>query len=150
MFLPFRLNTPLKRQPAIRRSLEDEWLYAADLPEVCEGDQLDRLLAGTAEAGWASRRGERWIQFGKTAYMPPGNWFSGAFGSEAACCGSLLARHPARDKEGAEAIRYRLIKAGEEGEKAYEEACAALHREWAGRLRKGRSLPDLDLRYFGR
>ena len=61
----------------------------------------------------------------------------------------LLRSHDAPAGHDGEAAQRLLIKAGEEGEKAYEEACAALHGEWAERLRKGRSLPDLDRRYFG-
>ena len=75
-------------------------------------------------------------------------WYEGPFGPEADCCLSLLVRHPASAGEPSDKAQRMLIKAGEEGEKAYEGACAALHREWAERLRKGDSMPDISQRYF--
>ena len=48
----------------------------------------------------------------------------------------------------AAAAQRALIKAGEEGGKAYENACQKLHREWAERLRRKEPLPALSLRYF--
>ena len=136
------------RQPVIRRSLQDAWIYATDLPALYDGPIPDTLLESLADAGWEYTQEQGWIQLRKAAPEPPEDWFSGSFGPEAACCMSLLERHPALTCEGTEAAQRKLIKAGEEGEKAYETACAALHRQWAERLRKGERIPKLSRYYF--
>ena len=137
------------RRPAIRRSLTEEWLYSSDLPALYGGNLPDSVLSALSSAGWTFLPENGWLLLKKTAKEPPAGWYDGTFGPEAACCRSLLDRHPPAGGEPSDAAQRMLIKAGEEGEKAYEEACAALHGEWAERLRKGRSLPDLDRRYFG-
>lgn len=140
---------PEKRQPVIRRSLTEAWLYATDLPALYDGQVPDSILSALNAAGWTCFPEQGWLLLKKPAKEPPEDWYGGTFGPEAACCLSLLTRHPARDSELSGQAERLLIKAGEEGEKAYEEACAALHREWAGSLRTGSPLPDLDRRYFG-
>ena len=47
------------------------------------------------------------------------------------------------------AAAYLLIKAGEEGEAAYEQCCGKMHGLLAERLRQGTAFPDLSPRYFG-
>ena len=86
---------------------------------------------------------------GLFAGEPPEDWYEGNFGPEAACCLSLLERHAGTACGAPEAVQRTLIKAGEEGGKAYETACAELHREWAERLRRGEPLPAVSRRYFG-
>ena len=137
------------RQPVIRRSLTEAWLYATDLPALYDGEIPDGILSALESAGWTCQPENGWLLLTKTAKEPPEGWYNESFGPEAACCRSLLERHPAKGEEPSEADQRLLIKAGEEGEKAYEEACAVLHGKWAERLRKGQSLPDLDRRYFG-
>ena len=136
------------RNPALRRSLRAEWLYAADLLALYGGNIPAELLRCLAEAGWESAPDGGWLQLRKPAPEPPAGWYGGPFGPEAACCLSLLKRHLPCDGDPEPAQRT-LIKAGEEGPAAYEAACAALHREWADRLRKGEPLPEISLRYFG-
>ena len=140
---------PESRTPVIRRSLTDEWLYATDLPMLYGGSVPDTVKAALDSAGWKYDSDGAWLQLKKPAKEPPEGWYSGPFGPEAACCLSLLRRHPALAGTPSEAGQRMLIKAGEEGETAYEEACSAIHREWAERLRKGKKLPDLSRRYFG-
>ena len=140
---------PGNRQPVIRRSLKEAWMYATDLPVLYGGQVPDSLLSDLEAAGWSFFPEGDWLLLTKSAKEPPENWYDGPFGPEAACCRSLLGRHPASDSETSGMAERLLIKAGEEGEKAYEEACAILHREWAERLRTGKALPDLDRRYFG-
>jgi len=136
------------RQPVIRRSSQAEWLYATDLPCLYKGEVPEAMAAELTAAGWEFREERNWLLLRKNAPEPPGDWFEGIFGPEADCCRSLLARHPDRACEAPEAAQRILIKAGEEGEKAYEAACAALHRSWAERLRRGERLPALSLNYF--
>ena len=119
------------------------------LPVLLSRSDLDHFLADLAAAGWEYREEQDWILLRKSADDPPKEWFTGSFGPEAACCGSLLKRHTGLPQDAPEAAQRMLIKAGEEGEKAYEAVCASLHRDWAGRLRQGKPLPALSLKYFG-
>ena len=136
------------RPPAIRRSLQAEWLYATDLPVLYGGSVPDSLADRLKAAGWESETENGWLQLRKPAPEPPDGWYGGPFGPEAACCLSLLDRHEPGAGDPEPAIRS-LIKAGEEGPAAYEAACAALHRDWAERLRQGKPLPAVSRRYFG-
>lgn len=140
---------PRSRQPVIRRSLTEAWLYATDIPVLYDGQVPNGVLAGLETAGWTFLEKKGWLMLAKPAKEPPEDWYDGPFGPEAISCRSLLDRHPPVKGEPSDTAQRALIKAGEEGEKAYEEVCARLHREWAGRLRTGESLPDLDRRYFG-
>ncbi len=135
--------------PVIRRSLSEDWLYATYLPVMKNGSIPEPVIRRLTEAGWEFVQDGSWLQLRKSAPEPPENWYSGAFGPEAGCCLSLMERHPADEGESSETAQRMLIKAGEEGETAYEKACAVLHRKWAERLRKGEALPDINRRYFG-
>ena len=137
------------RPPLIRRSRLEAWLYATDLPLLCGGYVPETILNSLDDAGWEYMPEQEWLQLRKEASEPPEDWYSGTFGPEAACCGSLLDRHSAAVGGDPEAVQRKLIKAGEEGERSYEAACAALHCEWAERLRTGTGIPRLDRRYFG-
>jgi len=136
------------RPPALRRSFREDWIYASDAPALAGEETLKVLIRRAAEAGWETAVPDGWIQFRKPAPEPPEGWFPGPFGSEAACCASLLRRHPDQENEAAEAAQRRLIRAGEEGAQAYEAACEALHREWAAKLRRGEKLPAVSPAYF--
>ena len=143
-------DVPVTRRAAIRRSLEEEWLYATDLPVLCSMEKLEEVQTGLSEAGWEHMIVNGWLQTRKASQEPPEGWFRGPFGTEAACCLSLLQRNVSCSN----VIPYReetiLIRAGEEGAEAYEAACAMLHREWAEKLRMGKPLPSISTRYFGR
>ena len=138
-----------RRKPALRRSLREDWLYATDYPVLCSGGMPDTLRDRLEAAGWEMVLDGEWLQLRKPAAEPPENWYEGSFGPEAACCLSLLERHAGTACGAPEAVQRALIKAGEEGGKAYETACAELHREWAERLRHGEPLPAVSRRYFG-
>lgn len=140
---------PGNRKPVIRRSLAEAWLYATDLPALYGGQVPDSVLSALDAAGWTFLPEKEWLLLVKQAKKPPKDWYNLPFGPEAACCLSLLSRHPVMDGGPSRTAECLLIKAGEEGEKAYEEACAALHRYWAELLRTGELLPDIDRRYFG-
>lgn len=142
-------DTGTLRPPALRRSLREEWLYAADLPALLDEPALQEAIRRLESAGWAAEQDGNWLLLRKDAAVPPENWYDGPFGPEAACCASLLERHPERTDDGGAAARL-LILAAETSGTAYEAACKRLHREWAVRLRKGEKLPAVSLRYFGR
>ena len=138
----------MSRQPAVRRSSRDEWIYATDIPGMLSESALKRIRTALSAAGWESAETGGWLFLRKDAAEPPEGWYTKEFGPEAACCASLLERHEGSPEAGTEEIRYMLIKAGEEGAKAYEGACRALHRQWAELLRQGKPLPSLSSRFF--
>ena len=139
----------VRRAPALRRSLREDWLYSTDLPGLCSDEIPDCILAGLINAGWEYRIDGEWMQLRKASKEPPEAWFSGPYGPEAACCLSILRRHPERASGKEYSIAFQLIKAGEEGREAYEKACMKLHGVFSERLRQGAGLPDIGLRYFG-
>ena len=137
------------RQPVLRRSMQDEWLYATDIPILFNGIVPDALQKSLADAGWEYIQEGNWLHLRKTIQQPPGDWYAGPFGPEAFCCLSLILRHPANSDKSVDSVQRMLVKAGEQGEKAYEDVCAALHREWAVRLRQKIPLPAVSRHYFG-
>lgn len=139
-----------KRTPALRRCSREAWLYATDASLLVQDGEKDVLEKTLTAAGWEFTEEKGWTLLRKNAAEPPEEWYSGAFGPEAACCASLLDRHAGGDFDAAGEVQRMLIKAGEKGEKAYEDACRHLHREWAGRLRRGEPLPAVSRRYFGK
>ena len=138
-----------RRRPAIRRSLREDWIYAADLPEFIPGGELETVCRKLQEAGWECLAEDGWLQLRKPADEPPEDWLDGPLGPEAACCRSLLSRHPERLREKDWKTVCSLIRAGEEGPEAYEAACRQIHHGWAERLRKKQKLPEISLTYFG-
>ena len=140
-------SVPARRPPALRRSAEAEWLYATDFPAAGGEGAQEALLERLREAGWEYAETAGWIQVRKSAAEPPEGWYEGGFGPEARCCLSLLERHAATGDPGT--VRLTLVKAGEQGSRAYEDACAKLHREWAAMLRRKEPLPAVSRRYFG-
>ena len=138
----------MSRTPVIRRSLNDDWLYAADLSLLFGGILPEDVAEKLSSAGWTFSIKENWLQLRKAATQPPVNWYVDSYGTEAGCCASLLRRHPDRDDDGAEAVQRKLIKAAEKGFEDYEAACAEIHKSWAERLRQGNKLPEISLLYF--
>lgn len=141
---------PGRRPAALRRSLREDWLYATDLPAVTEEAALAAFRAQAAERGWRLEQQQGWLLLKPVFPGAPENGYTGPFGPEAGSCLSLMRRHPdaGNTETAAERAVILLVKAGEEGPEAYEAACAALHREWAERLRKGQSLPKLEECFF--
>ena len=137
------------RQPVIRRSLTEAWLYATDLPALFGGNLPHGVLSALKATGWAFLEENGWLLLKKTAKEPPAGWYDGTFGPEAACCLSLLRRHGQRIPDPERRTERMLVKAGEEGSDAYERACKTIHAEWAVLLRKGRMIPDMDPGFFG-
>ncbi|MCR5565727.1 MAG: hypothetical protein K6F61_02660 [Clostridiales bacterium] len=138
------------RTPVIRRSLREEWIYATDLPALYGGGVPETVRQELDSAGWEYAPDGEWLQMRKAAEEPPEDWYRGIFGTEAACCLSLLQRHAVSEKTPSDAAQRMLIKAGEEGSETYEKACAAIHRKWAEYLRQGSGIPAISRRYFGK
>lgn len=138
-------ETGTKRPPALRRSLREAYLYATDLPQAAGAEEKDAFLRRAKAAGWTALEENGWIQMDKCPEGPPET--GGEAGPEALRCASLLRRHPEARQDSRREKRI-LIKTAEEGKAAREEACAALHREWAERLRKREGLPDLEEKWF--
>ena len=134
------------RRAALRRSLREDALYSSDLPSFADEAEIARFRQKAEAAGWRTESSGGWIQLIRASRKPPEGWLEAESGEEAACCAALLRRHPGTGTFEKESMM--LIKAGEEGAEAYEKACAALHAEWAARLRRKEALPSLDPAYF--
>ncbi len=140
------------RPPALRRSLEEAYLYATDLPLLLSPEELADFRERAEQAGWQTERKDCWLQLTRTVCKPPDGWRKGILLTEAAACASLLRRWESR-KEGKERPDGQreavlLVKAGETGSKALESVCRKLHGEWAVLLREHRALPEMDLSFF--
>ena len=144
------------RPLALRRSLRDSFLYATDLPAAADRETVAAFQAACRELGWTAEERDGWVELDRPLSEPPEGWEPGPADGEAGCCLSLLKRHrPATgcaagqdaQRDATDSAR-KLLKAGEKGGKAWEEACVELHREWALRLRLGRPLPPLSFRFF--
>jgi len=136
-----------ERKPALRRSRRDDRMYATDLAGMAEGPEREALAARLREAGWDAEDQGGWLELRKRAAEPPEGWYGGAFGPEAACCRALLKSHPEYGEEDF-SMESRLVKAGEEGQEAYELACREIHGIFAERLRRKEKLPGISLKYF--
>ena len=141
------------RPPALRRSDRPETLYATDLPLCSDAAQCNEFCRQAAAMGWQCEEEKGWLLLSRSVQNPPEGWFGGPFGTEAGSCCSLLRRaDEKKEQENPNRKRmdaFLLIKAGEEGPEAYEQACRKLHLDWAERLRKKEALPRLDPRFFG-
>ena len=126
-----------RRKPALRRSLEEGYLYASALPQAAAEEEAARFAAAARALGCTAERRGEWILLDKAAPLPPEGWYIGPRGPEAACC--LRTRDAA--------VR-RLLLAGEQGGDTLEKVCGELHGEWAAYLRKGRALPAVAPAYF--
>ena len=135
------------RPAALRRSLREDFLYAADLPRIASEAETAAFCQQAEQAGWRTEMDGGWIQLDRIPQSVPANALPAVFGPEAECCLSLLRRHPGNRKNGDKEKRL-LLKAGEESPRAYEKACRTLHREWAAALRKAEPLPDLPEEFF--
>ena len=137
------------RTPAIRRSLQDRYLYATDLPQAAEEAAVKEFMRKAREAGWKVSEAEGWLQLDKPVHMPPKGWYEGPAGAEAAGCLSILRRHAGRTAPSDGSAERRLIKAAETGAAAFKEACRLIHAQWAKGLREGNKIPDVNPEFFG-
>ena len=137
---PFRSSSCFScvRPPALRRSLREDYLYAADLPLCAGPEACGAFLRKAGEAGWEAVREGDWICLRPRALSLSGAWWDSLpAGGEAACLRSLAERHP--DLFPSPVPLIRLLKAREEGERALETVCRELHRDAARLLRENRT-----------
>ena len=140
-------DTETERMPALRRSLREDFLYATDLPQAADEAAAAGFCSRAREAGWRTEEADGWIQLVKPGASPRDTGFAGPYGTEAACCASLLRRHTGGRRNGEKEMRL-LAKAGEESAEAFEKVCRLLHREWAAALRTRESLPEIPAELF--
>lgn len=141
-------ETPAVRPAGLRRSLREDYLYATDLPQAAGEEDVAAFLRRTEDAGWRTETENGWILMDRDITCIPEEFFRGLAGPEAECCASLLKRHPGAKRQDGQREKRMLVKAGEEGAQAFGKVCGILHREWAEKLRKGESLPDLPKKWF--
>ena len=134
------------RPATLRRSLNENYLYATDLPQAADAATAESFLSRAQRAGWKTKKENGWILMDPPAGKMEENPFEGPFGPEAKCCASLLNRHGS-GREGKREQRM-LLKAGEKGPEAFEKVCEQLHREWAAALRTGEVLPEIPVHCF--
>ncbi len=143
------------RKPVLRRSREEEHLYTTDLPAAADDENIRLFLMLAGKNGWKADPGNGWIELDKPVTTLKQSGAPAAFGAEAACCLSLLKRHPPENckkqqqaaDDTAREIR-KLIKAAECGPAEYETACRRLHAALAARLRMKEALPDIHRSFF--
>ncbi|MBR6029982.1 MAG: hypothetical protein IKP40_12930 [Clostridia bacterium] len=123
------------RPPALRRARPDTHLLATDLPRCAPPEAAARAREKLEGAGWTVDEKDGWLLLDHP--LNPPSFFSTQPTGEAACCLSLLARHPGEAVDPVWARR--LAKAGEAGE--VEKLCEKLHRELAALLRRRQPLP---------
>jgi hypothetical protein len=126
----------------------EEWLYFTDLPGLCSIEEKQKAIEKMKEAGWQTEDDGNRLMLRKTVFDPPAGWYTETFGPEADCCLSILRRHTNNGLV-AEWIPLILIRAGEEGYQAYENACKRIHRDWAEKLREKELLPHISQKWFG-
>lgn len=130
---------PVRRKPALRRSLRADYLFAVDLPACAEPTVCQSFLHAAAEAGWQAEPAAGWINLRKNLLSAPPGWFPEHPEGEAACLRELVRRHGEQNIP----LEFflRLLKAREEGPAAWEDACRAAHQDFARRLRTGERIP---------
>ncbi len=141
-------DIPARRKPALRRSDNREALLATDLPLVADREAVDVFSSRLAAQGWrVFGAGNGWLLLDAEVPVPQDCDGFCAQG-EAACCISLLQRHPGLG-EARGSIRA-IVKAAEAGRQPFERLCAILHGEIAAMLRQHETLPSVLLPYLKR
>jgi len=139
---------PASRKPALRRSDSPDALLATDLPLVADREAVEAFAARLTAQGWRVLPGSNgWLLLDADVPVPQ---VVGDFHpqGEAACCISILQRHPGNG-DAREKIRA-LVKAAEAGKQPLERLCAALHGDLAAMLRQHEPLPGELLPYLYR
>ena len=139
-----------RRPPAIRRSLQEQYLYATDLPLAADDSAVDRFIELASGAGWQVSAEAGWLQLDRIITVPLSDWNTDQYGPESACCLTILRRNAGRLNPSDGTVERQLIKAADQGTDAYEVCCRKIHRDWAERLRTGNAIPDVHPGFFGR
>lgn len=126
------------RAPALRRSQSPEALLATDLPSLVTAEALLAFMAQAENRGWRVWEENGWLLLDHPVEAP--NARPRPLTGEAACCLSLLLRHP--DGDAPETDIRALVKAAEAGSAQVQRLCAAWHRAFAARLRRHEPLPS--------
>ena len=135
------------RPPALRRSDDELFLYATDLPMVSSAEEVNRFILDLGGNGWTAGRKGDWILLKRNIYFPPDEMIP-VPGPEADCCLSLQLRQSKHLRQSDGAAELRLIKSAEQGRDEYERACRELHGRWSADLRMKRKIPQIDLLFF--
>ena len=136
---------PVKRKPALRRSNLPDALFATDLPLVAEEAAVEAFCAQMAQLGWRTGLHNGWLTLDAPIPTPDASVPKAPAG-ECGCCISLLLRHM-EDAPAEEFIRA-VVKTADAGHQPFEKLCAALHAEFAARLRGHEPLPGALLPYL--
>ena len=137
-----------RRVPVLRRSSGDCFLFATDFPQAAEEDAVTAFLDFADKAGWHTERENGWIFLERPPVFEAAENIPAA-GTEAACCLSILKRYTGSVTRSDGSAERALLKAAEEGETAYENACSRIHTAWAAALRNHTGIPGVDSRFFG-
>ena len=137
-----------QRKPALRRSNLNEYLLATDYPMTADKQSVQSFIIAAEQAGWQTKEDRGWIHLNRAPQFEAAEQIPDP-GPEAACCLSLLNRHPDGRTASDGCTERMLLKAMEEGSTACEHICRKLHCEWAVLLRSHSGLPDIDIRFLG-
>ncbi len=137
---------PASRRPALRRASQSDALLATDLPLLVHPADTEAFRGAAEALGWRTRPQSGWLLLSKVPPPPEAPLPKPLPEGEIGCCLWLLAHHPGGQAE--EETLFAVLKAGEAGTQALERLCAALHRDWAARLRQGQTLPGPVLPYL--
>ena len=126
---------------AVRRAREEDYLLACALPMRAPESVCGAFAAMAQSEGFRVCVQEKWILLDRpVGEDEPPETEEGD--GEAAALLSVLARH--RTEPADPTMIRRLLKAEDEGWQQLEAVCEELHGDFAGRLRDGRMLPDLN------
>lgn len=131
-------KTDACRPPALRRSSHPEALLATDLPLLVAEEAAAAFIRAAEARGWRVWAEGGWLLLDHPVEAPP--LLPRRLTGEAACCLSLLLRHPGGDAPTA-SIRA-LAKAAEAGDRQVQRLCEAWHRDFAACLRRREPLPS--------
>ena len=138
-------TVPTSRRPALRRSEDENALFATDLPLLADVSDFCRRAE---KHGWRTRMQNGWLLLDKLPNPPEMPMRIPDAPGELGCCLSVLARHP--DDAADDKLLRALLKAADAGGQAMEKYARALHRDLAARLRTHTPLPGQLLPYLCR
>ena len=132
---------PVARPAVVRRARDAAWLFASDVPNLLNSQDLCALLQSLQSNGWTASVGaDGWLRLDHRIALPESlSTVPGVDTAELDCLLSLLARHPS-DLKDADTLRS-LCKAWEEGAIAFNRCIRHLHGSLAVCLRDRMPLP---------